>query len=256
MSDLLESNKGVKFEIEGEVVSLTFSTVKNYLTSGNEAITDKEAVMFMNLCKYQKLNPFLKEAYLVKFKGFPAQIITSKEAYMKKAEKNPNFDGFQAGLIVERDGEEVEIEGSFTRKKDTLLGGWAKVYRKDRKIPSVARVDLQEYDKGQSTWIKMTKTMIRKVAIVQALREAFPVDLGALYTEEEAEAINQANNIKNNIPKEEIKENANKKTLKIEKQEETIEENEEIEQPEIIVEEPENAQIKFMKDEVFEGPGW
>jgi phage recombination protein Bet len=132
------------------------------LTRGNETITDKEAVMFMNLCKYQKLNPFLNEAYLVKFKGSSAQIITSKEAYMKKAERNPNFDGFQAGLIVDRDGTEIEIEGSFIRKGDTLLGGWAKVYRKDRKIPSVARVDLQEYDKKQSTWKEMKKTMIRK----------------------------------------------------------------------------------------------
>ncbi len=253
MSNLLESNKGVKFDIEGESISLTFSTVKNYLTRGNETITDKEAVMFMNLCKYQKLNPFLNEAYLVKFKGSSAQIITSKEAYMKKAERNPNFDGFQAGLIVDRDGTEIEIEGSFIRKGDTLLGGWAKVYRKDRKIPSVARVDLQEYDKKQSTWKEMKKTMIRKVAIVQALREAFPVDLGALYTEEEAEAISQTN-----IPKEEIKENANKKTLKIEKQDEKTEEKEEIEQPEITVEEPENDQIKLMKDEIFgnEGPGW
>lgn len=222
---MLESNKGVQFEVAGEQVTLTFNTVKNYLCRGNTDITEQEAVLFMNLCKYQKLNPFLNEAYIVKFKNSPAQIITSKEAYMKKAEKNKAFDGIRAGLIINRNNEMIEIEGSFTLPGDKLLGGWAEVYRNDRKYPYISKVTLDEYDKNQSTWVSMKKTMIRKVAMVQALREAFPTDLGALYMEEEAIAIADTN-ISAEVDKE-IKENANKKVLVINPEENTHEKTKE-----------------------------
>lgn len=208
MANLMEIEN--KFQVNGEEVKLTGSIVKNYLTRGNDKVSDQEVVMFINLCKYQKLNPFLNEAYLVKFKGAPAQIITSKEAYMKKAERNPNFDGMKAGIIVERDKEILELEGSFCLKTDTLLGGWAEVYKKDKGFPYKAKINLEEYDKGQSTWNKMPKTMIRKTAIVQALREAFPEDLGALYVEEEQ--IQPSVQVE---VKEEIKEKANIKTIDI-----------------------------------------
>lgn len=206
----------VKFEVNGEEVKLTGNTVKQYLTSGNDAVTDQEVVMFINLCKYQKLNPFLKEAYLVKFKGSPANIITSKEAYMKKAERAKGFEGFEAGIIIERNGEILEVEGSFALKTDKLLGGWCKAYKKDRSKPYVAKIGIDEYDKGQSTWKKMPKTMIRKTAIVQALREAFPEDLGALYVEEEAGQINvnDEEEVRN-----EVQEKANKKTMGFNKSE-------------------------------------
>ena len=201
-----------KFAVYGEEVKLTGNIVKNYLTRGNDNVSDQEIVMFINLCKYQKLNPFLNEAYLVKFKGSPAQIITSKEAYMKKAERNDDYEGFKAGLIVQRNNEVVEIEGSFALKTDLVLGGWAEVYKKNRKFPYVAKVNLDEYNKGQSTWTQKPKTMIRKTAIVQALREAFPEDLAALYTEEE-----QTTPI-SDVPyevKEEIKTKANSKSIDV-----------------------------------------
>lgn len=201
-----------KYVVNGEEVKLTGSIVKNYLTKGNDNVSDQEVVSFINLCKYQKLNPFLNEAYLVKFKGAPAQIITSKEAYMKKAERNPNFDGMKAGIIVQRGEEILELEGSFCLKTDTLLGGWAEVYKKDRKFPYKAKINLDEYDKGQSTWKKMPKTMIRKTAIVQALREAFPEDLGAMYVEEES-PIQSSPQVE---IREEIKEKANSKPIDIE----------------------------------------
>lgn len=201
-----------KFTVNGEEIKLTGNIVKNYLTRGNDNVSDQEIVMFINLCKYQKLNPFLNEAYLVKFKGSPAQIITSKEAYMKKAERNDDYEGFKAGLIVQRNNEVVEIEGSFALKTDVVLGGWAEVYKKNRKFPYVAKVNLDEYNKGQSTWTQKPKTMIRKTAIVQALREAFPEDLAALYTEEEQTT--PINDVSYEV-KEEIKSKANTKSIDV-----------------------------------------
>ncbi|MFA9494242.1 recombinase RecT, partial [Streptococcus sp. E17BB] len=43
-----------------------------------------------------------------------------------------------------------------------------------------------------STWNSMPATMIRKTALVNALREAFPEDLGNMYTEDDGgEAFNR-----------------------------------------------------------------
>lgn len=174
-----------KFEVAGEMVELNAQTVKNYLVRGNGNVTDQELVMFMNLCKYQKLNPFLNEAYLIKFGQQPAQIITSKEAFMKRAEANANYNGMKAGIIVERNGEIVELEGAVKLKSDELIGGWCMVFRKDRQQPITVKLSVDEFNKKQATWKEMPLNMIRKTAIVNALREAFPDNLGAMYTEEE-----------------------------------------------------------------------
>ncbi|EHD5018765.1 phage recombination protein Bet [Listeria monocytogenes] len=187
------TEKTTKYQVNGEEVELSVSTVKNFLVKGNGSVTDQEVVMFLNLCKYQKLNPFLNEAYLVKFGSNDAQIITSKEAFMKRAESNPNFKGFEAGIIVQRENEIVEINGAVKLPSDILIGGWARVHRDDRQNPIAVQVALEEFDKKQSTWKQMPNTMIRKTAIVNALREAFPQDLGSMYTEDDKTNYSQQN---------------------------------------------------------------
>jgi len=181
----------VTYQVAGQDVTLSYNIVRNFLTKGNGSVTDSELVQFISICKFNQLNPFLNEAYLVKFQGQAdnAQMIVSKEALMKRAEACPEYDGFEAGLIVERNGEIIDIQGSFKLPTDKLLGGWAEVYRKDRSHSYKSRVSLDEYDKKQSIWNNKKTTMIRKTAIVQALREAFPSQLGALYTAEEQEPI-------------------------------------------------------------------
>ena len=174
----------VKFEVNGQEVKLSGNTVRQYLVSGNGNVTDQEVVMFMNLCKFQKLNPFLNEAYLIKFGNSPAQIIVGKEAFLKRAESIPGYKGFKAGIVVERNGDIKEIEGAIKLKNDELLGGWAEVYREGRE-PYKVVLSIDEFGKNQSTWKSMPLNMIRKTAIVNALREAFPENLGAMYTEEE-----------------------------------------------------------------------
>jgi hypothetical protein len=41
--------------------------VQDYIVSGTAQITMPEFKMFTELCKVRKLNPFLKEAFLIKF---------------------------------------------------------------------------------------------------------------------------------------------------------------------------------------------
>lgn len=189
-----KSNESVTtFTVGNDTVTLSPSIVRNYLTNGNGAVTDQEVNYFVHLCRGQGLNPFLKEIYLIKFGTQPATFVVSKEAFLKRAETNPQYDGSESGIIVlNKDGELIERKGGFFLKdSEQVVGGWAKVYRKDRKYPSDVQVTFEEYagrtkdGNLNSNWANRPATMIKKVALVQALREAFPNDLNNLYTEEE-----------------------------------------------------------------------
>ena len=210
----------VTYDVAGQQVQLSRTIVRNYLTKGNGNVPDADIVQFIQICKFNQLNPFLGEAYLVKYDGSPAQMVVSKEALMKRAEANEHYQGFEAGIIVRRktDGKEsVEwLDGTFRLKDDILLGGWSRVYRDDRKTAVVQTVSLAEYDTTKSTWKTKPATMIRKVAMVQAFREAFPVQLGAMYTKEEigVEDVDYEE-VKDDVDKE-ISENANQGRMSVE----------------------------------------
>ena len=187
------TNGIVEYNANGANIKLSTSIVKNYLVSGDPTkVTDQEVAVFINLCKYQGLNPWLREAYLVKYGSSPATIVTGKDAFMKRAEMDPNYDGFEAGVIIYDEEHGVQYrEGEFRLPNEKIVGGWAKAYRTDRSHPYVAEVSFDEYagKKSDGTlnsqWSTKPGTMIRKVALVHALREAFPVSLGGLYVAEE-----------------------------------------------------------------------
>lgn len=180
------NDKGVcNYTVAGQEVKLSYQIVRDYLVKGGGNVSDQDLVQFISICKFNQLNPFLGEAYLVKYGTSPATMLVSKEALLKRADACDNYEGMEAGIIVLRDGKVVELEGCFFADNDVLVGGWAKVYRSDRRFPTVAKVRLDEYDKKQSIWKEKPSTMISKVAKVQALREAFPAQLGAMYTAEE-----------------------------------------------------------------------
>lgn len=180
------AERDVIYMSAGTEIKLNKSIVRSMLVKGDSAkVSEQDINQFICMCKFNELNPFLNEAYLIKFGQQSTQMIVSKEAYFKRADACPNFAGIKSGVIVARNNEILELEGNFVAPGDTLLGGWAEVYRTDRKFPIVAKVNLKEYDKNQSVWNTMKSTMISKTAKVQALREAFPSQLGAMYTKEE-----------------------------------------------------------------------
>lgn len=181
-----------EYESNGEVVKLSPQTIRNYLVSGGGAVTDQEIMMFMSLCRFQHLNPFLKEAYLIKYGNSPATIVTGKDVFTKRAKRNKDYAGKQAGIIVtDSTGAVEEREGTLVLPGETIVGGWAKVYIKGYEKPEYAAVSFNEYagrkSNGElnSQWASKPATMIRKVALVQALREAFPEDYSGLYSPEE-----------------------------------------------------------------------
>ena len=175
---------------DGQHLVVSFDEVRRFIC---DKATDTECKIFLETCKQYKLNPFTKEAYLIHYDNknddTASTIVLGKNCYMQMAERNPNFDGFEAGVIVlTADGQLLNREGSIVYDGDggeTLLGGWAKVYRKDRTRAGYEEVKLSEYDTGKSLWSGKKATMIRKVALVHALREAFPSTFGALYDESE-----------------------------------------------------------------------
>ncbi len=169
---------------KGKPGSLTAKDVINYI---NPKATEAEAYLFAEFCRRKGADPMTKQVYLVIYEGQngrQANFIAGKEYFTEKAENHPQFDGMEAGIVVRpKDGGPLEYRKGtlWLKQEESLIGGWAKVYRKDRKQAQEAEVPLEDYDTKKNLWVKMPATMIRKVAMVQALREAFPTNLGGLY---------------------------------------------------------------------------
>ena len=183
----------VKYTIDGNEIKLTPTSVQNYIVgSDNGKITLQEFKFFSELCKVRKLNPFLKEAYCIKYGNKPAALVVGKDAVLKRAILHPKYNGRENGIIVlTATGEVVERKGTFRLANEQLVGGWAKVYRKDWEYPTYVSVSLSEVEqkKGDgnlnSNWSTKPGTMVEKVATVRALRETFIEDLGGMYEAEE-----------------------------------------------------------------------
>ena len=184
----------VVYEANGEKITLTPSIVQNFLVGDSGTITLQEFKFFTELCKARKLNPFLKEAYCIKFGNQPAQIVVGKDAILKRAIVHPDYDGMESGVIVQviETGEIIERKGTFyLAAEEKLVGGWAKVYRKNWKYPTFCSVAFDEVANkkkdGQlnSNWAGKGATMVEKVAKVRALRETFIEDLSGMYEGDE-----------------------------------------------------------------------
>ena len=140
--------------------------------------TDAEMYVFKRLCESLNANPFLKDIHLVKYsKDSPASFITGKDFFTKVARSQGAT--WTAGTIVLRNNKVTKEVGSFTVQGDVLVGGWAEVQTKDGTFSH--QVSFDEYNNNQSTWKKMPHTMIRKVALVQTLREVFPDRFAGVY---------------------------------------------------------------------------
>ena len=132
---------------QGQKISLSPEIVRNYLVSGNGNVTDQEVMMFLSLCKYQRLNPFLREAYLVKFGSQPATIITGKEVFTKRAASLKECKGIRGrGHHGTAQGLEYRKRHPNPLEDEELVGGWAKVYRQDWEYSALEiTVSMSEY---------------------------------------------------------------------------------------------------------------
>lgn len=149
--------------------------------------TPQEVVFFMELCRSQRLNPFKREAFLVKYGSSPASMITAEVVFERRANAHPSYTGMEHGVVyLDASGNICKREGTATYKAagEVLIGGWARVHRNDRS-DSYAEVSMDEYNKNQSVWKTMPGAMIDKCARAVALRLAFPSDFQGMYISEE-----------------------------------------------------------------------
>lgn len=176
-----------RYEADGQEIAITDDDIR-YVLAKNQNVTNEEIKLFIELCVAHKLNPFIKEAYIVKYGSQPATLLIGKDVWLKRAMRNPLYRGHQAGLtFIGQDGKLRRREGSMLLDGEHLIGAWAKVHLKGFEVPLYDEVSFEEYAgrkkdgslNGQ--WRKMPGTMLRKVALVHVLREAFPDEFGGCY---------------------------------------------------------------------------
>lgn len=190
-----KSSQTTEYLSNGETVILSPNLIRKYLVSGGGNVSDQEVMMFLSLCKFQHLNPFLREAYLIKYGDRqPATMVVGKDVFLKRARHHEDFSGIQAGIIIQDNetGDIEEREGSFyLATEETIVGGWAKCFIKGYDVPFYVSVPMDEYigkkkdGEVNSQWSGKPATMIRKVAVAQVLKEAFPDDNAGMYAPEE-----------------------------------------------------------------------
>jgi len=203
----MRSNRQVEYtSLEtNEPVKLTLAVVKRVVatpTRGGKMPSDADCFLFMKLCQARRLNPLVGDAYLIGFdtktwspggeETWTAKfnIIVAHSALLKRAEASGEYNGMESGVIVQNpDGSVEELVGDFYQDSQTIVGAWAKAYRKDREIVEYDRLRLDVYNSERSRWSVDPGGMIVKVAEASVLRRAFPGETAGMYVREEFDRI-------------------------------------------------------------------
>ncbi|MHC1575978.1 MAG: RecT family recombinase [Methanosarcinaceae archaeon] len=157
-------------------------TIKNTVAKG---ISDSELQMFMHISQTYGLDPFLKEIF---YSPQLKTIITSRDGYLKVAQRDPNFDGIQSMAVCENDDFEIDVANHTVKHKfgkgdrGEVIGAWAIVYKNGCK-PVISYADYKEYNKNNNIWKTYRSAMCCKVAEVFALKRQFGIS--GLVTQEE-----------------------------------------------------------------------
>jgi len=132
-----------------------------------QGVSDLEIAKAIALARRLGLDPLRKEVHLVPFKG-SVQLVVSYLEYIKRAERSGKLDGWEVRLGKDELGEYAEVE----------------IFRKDWKHSLKWRAYLNEVKKDTPNWKTMPLFMLRKTAIAQAFRLAFPEETQELPLEE------------------------------------------------------------------------
>jgi phage recombination protein Bet len=183
MSNIVEANNQIQsFGYNQDQVNL----IKNTVAKG---ATNDELQMFMYLANQYNLDPFKREIWFVKYDK-TANIMTSRDGYLKYAQMNEDFEGLisfvvKEGDVFEIDASEYKVNHKFGAKRGVILGAWARCDRKGKR-PFIAYVEYNEYRKSTNIWNNYPSAMIQKVAEVFVLKRAFGIN--GLITREEIDA--------------------------------------------------------------------
>lgn len=177
-------------DCNGNEVSLSSFIINSFLAPG-QGFTEEECYSLIGMAKARGLNPVVRDVYFQKYNGVPS-IVVSRDYYEKRANLNANYAGKENGIVVLNRKEEIEYRaGTIMLSGEELLGGWCRVYMRNLLYPVFVSVQFDEATKKksdgtlQATWASMPKTMIEKVAVVRALRQAMTEEFGGTYSADE-----------------------------------------------------------------------
>lgn len=144
-------------------------TVMDFLFGSETKLTEPQKKLFISLAVKNQLDPFKREIYAIPY-GDKMSVVTGYEVYLKRAEASKQLDGWKCWVEGEVDNMKAIVE----------------IKRKDWTKPFQHEVYRSEYDTKKSLWVGKPITMLKKVAIAQAFRLAFPNELGGMiYTADE-----------------------------------------------------------------------
>lgn len=161
-----------------EISTVGVDLLTDYLDAMGLAskLTAPEKKQFLHIAQHFQLNPFKREIYATKYAD-QFSIIVGYEVYLKRAERSGQLDGWKTEFTYD--------------DKGNLFSCVITIYRKDRKHPFEWEVfydeQVQTTKDGRITkfWQK-GRQQLRKVAISQGFRIAFPDELGGMpYTSDE-----------------------------------------------------------------------
>ena len=179
---------------------ITEATLREYLKAFGlmNDMTNDEATQFIKVAAAYNLDPFKREVYCIPYGTGDRRrlsIITGYEVYLKRAERLGTLEGWKCWTEGEY---QISIErrtfykkGGESYQKDVKvakgnLRAIVEIHKKGWSMPFVHEVFLDEYFKDNEMWATMPKSMLKKVAIAQAFRLAFPDEMGGMpYTNDE-----------------------------------------------------------------------
>jgi len=150
-------------------------TVLDYLAAIGltSELTQAETLQFVSVCQAFGLNPFKREVHIAVYGEGASRrvsIIVGYETYLKRADRTGKLDGWSS-----------RIEGSGDDMKAIV-----EIHRRDWSEPFQHEVYFSEAVQRTKTgtptsfWSKMPRFQLKKVAISQGFRLAFPDELGGL----------------------------------------------------------------------------
>jgi phage recombination protein Bet len=150
-------------------------TIAEYLRvfSYDKILSSSEIQQFVQTALAGNLDPFKREIYIAVYgegTNRKVSVLTGYQVYLKRAERTGNLDGWRAW-----------IEGSGDQMKAMV-----EIFRKDWSHSFTHEVyweeAVQKKKDGFPTqfWSKQPRFQLRKVAVAQAFRLAFPDELGGL----------------------------------------------------------------------------
>jgi len=174
-----KSEKEMVYAMEnGDEIRLTADMVRQFLVQGESAyVTASELMYFMHECKARRLNPFLRQCWLIKYsRTDPAQIVEAIHHKRSKARKAPDCNGWEKGLILLDKKGEIKKSKGLVLDGETVLGAYFIAKPGSWEIPYELEINLSGYIKKKkggevtSFWSKENQpSQIMKVVESQGL---------------------------------------------------------------------------------------